>query len=164
MTTFKYAAKGPGGKTVEGTITAADRNEVAAELRKQNLVATKIEESTSGPKKNTGPTGLLGMVKKPSASRTDLVMFTRQLATMVGSGLALDLASELVRGRGAHHFGHRLDAAEALADLRGEVTEEDERLDEPERDERRHVERELARDAALLELAHVLARRIVERQ
>ena len=45
MTIFKYAAKGPGGKTVEGTITAADRNEVAAELRKQNLVATRIEET-----------------------------------------------------------------------------------------------------------------------
>ena len=33
MTTFKYAAKGPGGKTVEGTINATDKTEAVAELR-----------------------------------------------------------------------------------------------------------------------------------
>ena len=37
MTTFKYAAKGPGGKTVEGTINANDRNEAVAELREGRL-------------------------------------------------------------------------------------------------------------------------------
>ena len=41
MTTFKYAAKDPGGKTVEGTIDAADREEVLNELRGQNLVVMK---------------------------------------------------------------------------------------------------------------------------
>ena len=89
MSTFKYAAKGPGGKTVEGTINAADRNEAVAELRRQNLVVMKVEETGSpakgaqkGPKKSLFGGG-------PSATKNDLVLFTRQLSTMVGAGLAL---------------------------------------------------------------------------
>ena len=45
MSTFKYAAKGPGGKTVEGTIDAPDRNKAVAELRKQHLVVMRVEKS-----------------------------------------------------------------------------------------------------------------------
>lgn len=121
MTTFKYAAKGPGGKTVEGTITAADRNEVAAELRKQNLVATRIEESgATVHKKPAGPPGFLGMVKKPSASRTDLVMFTRQLSTMVGSGLALLEALEVL-GEQADSIGMKLCCQKLVSEVRSGV-------------------------------------------
>ena len=45
MITFKYAAKDPAGKTIEGTIQANDRNEVVAELRKKNLVAMRVDEA-----------------------------------------------------------------------------------------------------------------------
>lgn len=90
MTTFKYAAKGPGGKTVEGTINAADKTEAVAELRKQNLVVVRVDEAGAKEtkKKASGPkTGLF----KPKAkcSRNELVIFTRQLSTMIGAGLAL---------------------------------------------------------------------------
>lgn len=91
MSTFKYAAKGPGGKTVEGTVDAADRNEAVAELRKQNLVVIRVEQA-GGNSKAARPAG----AKKtsffsagPSASKNELVLFTRQLSTMVGAGLAL---------------------------------------------------------------------------
>jgi type IV pilus assembly protein PilC len=123
MTTFKYAAKGPGGKTVEGTITAADRNEVAAELRKQNLVAMRIEESSASAaafKKPGGQPGFLGMVKRPSASRTDLVMFTRQLSTMVGSGLALLEALEVL-GEQADSVGMKLCCQKLVSEVRSGV-------------------------------------------
>jgi len=121
VTIFKYAAKGPGGKTVEGTITAADRNEVAAELRKQNLVATRIEETGGGRKKpDAGATGLLGRIKRPSASRTDLVMFTRQLATMVGSGLALLEALEVL-GEQAESVGMKLTCQRLVSEVRSGV-------------------------------------------
>jgi type IV pilus assembly protein PilC len=90
VTNFKYAAKGPGGKTVEGTINAADKTEAVAELRKQNLVVVRVDEAgLKEPKKKAAPVkrGLF----KPSAkcSRVELVIFTRQLSTMVGAGLAL---------------------------------------------------------------------------
>jgi type IV pilus assembly protein PilC len=121
VTTFKYAAKGPGGKTVEGTINAADRSEVAAELRKQNLVALKIEESGESVRKRPpGPKNFLGVLKKPSASRTDLVMFTRQLATMVGSGLALLEALEVL-GEQAEASGLKMTCERLVAEVRAGV-------------------------------------------
>ena len=123
MSTFKYAAKGPGGKTVEGTINAADKSEVAAELRKQNLVLLKLEEAGSGAKRKASsavPGGFSLLQRKPSASRQDLVMFTRQLATMVGSGLALLEALEVL-GEQAESTGLRLTCQKLISEVRAGV-------------------------------------------
>ncbi len=94
VTTFKYAAKGPGGKTVEGTINASDKSEAVAELRKQNLVVVRVDETSGGSKdsakakaKSGGGSGFFK--KGPGGSRAEVVIFTRQLATMIGAGLAL---------------------------------------------------------------------------
>jgi len=90
VSTFKYAAKGPGGKTVEGTIDAADRNEAVAELRKQNLVVMRVEQSGATTKSTRAGGGKRSLFSAgPSASKNELVLFTRQLSTMVGAGLAL---------------------------------------------------------------------------
>ena len=123
MSTFKYAAKGPGGKTVEGTINAADKSEVAAELRKQNLVLLKLEEAGAGAKRkasSAAPGGFSLLQRKPSASRTDLVMFTRQLATMVGSGLALLEALEVL-GEQAESAGLKLTCQKLVSEVRAGV-------------------------------------------
>ena len=119
MTTFKYAAKAPGGKTVEGTMNAADKSEVAAELKKQNLVLVKLEEA-GGKKKKAGGAGLNLPGRQPSASRTDLVMFTRQLATMVGSGLALLEALEVL-GDQAESKGMKLTCQRLVSEVRAGV-------------------------------------------
>ncbi len=118
MTTFKYAAKAPGGKTVEGTMTAADKSEVAAELKKQNLVLVRLEEASAKKKSAVGGIALPGT--QPSASRTDLVMFTRQLATMVGSGLALLEALEVL-GEQAESKGLKLTCAKLVSEVRAGV-------------------------------------------
>jgi len=122
MTTFKYAAKGPGGKTVEGTINATDRNEVVAELRKQNLVVLKIEETAAARKKKSADPaqGSSLFQRRPSASRTDLVMFTRQLATMIGSGLALLEALEVL-GEQAESAGMKLTCRKLVSEVRAGV-------------------------------------------
>jgi type IV pilus assembly protein PilC len=119
VTTFKYAAKAPGGKTVEGTMNAADKSEVAAELKKQNLVLVKLEEA-GGKKKKAGGAGLNLPGRQPSASRTDLVMFTRQLATMVGSGLALLEALEVL-GDQAESKGMKLTCQRLVSEVRAGV-------------------------------------------
>jgi len=89
VTSFKYAAKGPGGKTVEGQIEAADRSEVLNELRRQNLVVMSIDEVSArrGAGRKAKKISTKGV--KPNANRTELVLFTRQLATMVGAGISL---------------------------------------------------------------------------
>ncbi len=90
MTSFKYAAKAPGGKTVEGTIQAGDKGEALAELRRQNLVVTMVEEQKlRGFQFSLGGKGAGLFAGGPSATKQELVIFTRQLATMVGAGLAL---------------------------------------------------------------------------
>ena len=100
MTSFKYAAKGPGGKTVEGEIEAGDRSEVLSELRRQNLVVMSIDEVSAKKKKGGGLA--LGGKKirtkgvKPNATRIELILFTRQLATMVGAGISLLEALEVL--------------------------------------------------------------------
>jgi type IV pilus assembly protein PilC len=119
VTTFKYAAKGPGGKTVEGTINANDKNEAVAELRKQNLVVVRVDESgatrkTTAPgQKSSGPSR-----RTPRAKRTELVIFTRQLATMVGAGLAL-LESLEVLGEQAESPGMRATCERLVSEVRG---------------------------------------------
>jgi type IV pilus assembly protein PilC len=89
VTSFKYAAKDPGGKTIEGTIDGADRQQVLTELRAKNLVVTSIEEAASGARRPKKYGSVKSGRAKPNASRTERVLFTRQLATMVGAGLAL---------------------------------------------------------------------------
>lgn len=124
MVSYKYTAKGPGGKTVEGTLQANDKNEVVAELRRQNLVVMSVDQASaskglgklslggkkSGDKKKTGG--------KPGGTREEIVMFTRQLATMIGAGLAL-LESLEVLGDQAETPAMRATCAKLSNDVRG---------------------------------------------
>jgi len=89
VTIFKYAAKKAGGQSVEGTIQANDRTEALGELRKQNLVVLKVEQVSDKAAEKTKKSGGGLFSKGAKINKTDLVLFTRQLATMVGAGLAL---------------------------------------------------------------------------
>jgi type IV pilus assembly protein PilC len=88
MGNYRYAAKDATGKTVEDTIQAQDQGEVLAELRRRNLVVLRVEEVAAGKGSSGGMSFSLFKVR-PSANREELVMFTRQLATMVGAGIAI---------------------------------------------------------------------------
>jgi type IV pilus assembly protein PilC len=89
VTSFRYAAKGPGGKTVEGTITAADKQEAVAELRKQDLVVMRVDEASAMRVRSSSSGGSKLSKARASCKKTELVLFTRQLATMINAGLAL---------------------------------------------------------------------------
>lgn len=97
MAEFKYAAKNAGGATVEGTITAENKAEAVAELRKKNLIILKLNEGRGGKipfsrakeqeddKNKRDKSGR----SRAKAKKQEVVIFTRQLATMVGAGLSL---------------------------------------------------------------------------
>jgi type IV pilus assembly protein PilC len=91
MPSFKYVAKDNQGKDITGTIEAENRALVIETLRKSELTIISIEEQK-------------GRLKEAASRKRikldDLVVFSRQLATMVDSGIplvqALDVLSEQI--------------------------------------------------------------------
>jgi type IV pilus assembly protein PilC len=114
MTNWTYKAKDKRGKTVTGKLTAPDRGDAVAELQKKDLVVLQLEKGTGkrGGEKRTKKRA------KPRATRVELVIFTRQLATMVGAGISLLEAIDVLKDQ-AETPGMR-STCETIADqLRG---------------------------------------------
>jgi type IV pilus assembly protein PilC len=84
---FQWSGKTTKGVVETGEITAATKEEVIAQLRKRNITATLVTEK---PKK-AGRLGFGGKVKDK-----DIVVFTRQFATMIDAGLPLVQALEIL--------------------------------------------------------------------
>jgi len=86
MKHYKYHAKNFGGKAVNGTITANDQNEVIGELRKRNLIVLKVR-----PIGEKDGTSLFARMRqpRPSVKKDELVVFTRQMSTMISAGIPL---------------------------------------------------------------------------
>ena len=80
MATFTYTARTATGDIHSGEREARSRDEIASFLRGQRLTPVKIEE---GKKKEGGFTIGTGIATR------DIVIFTRQFATMINSGLPL---------------------------------------------------------------------------
>jgi len=97
MADFKYSAKSAGGATVEGTISAETKAAAVSELRKKNLTIIRLDEDKARRLPfGAGKTTLAGAAEQERAQtakvrvkKQELVIFTRQLATMVGAGLSL---------------------------------------------------------------------------
>jgi type IV pilus assembly protein PilC len=81
MPTFTYSARTATGEMQSGEIAVKDRDEVVGFLRKNRLVPIKIEEKQKAGFEIPG----LGT----GVGTRDIVIFTRQFATMINSGLPL---------------------------------------------------------------------------
>ena len=97
MPNFKYMAKDHSGKTLSGSSEAADRNAIIESLRKQDLVIISVSEEAQGFRMPSFGSG------KAKVKLDDLVVFSRQLATMVDAGIplvgALDILGEQMDNR-----------------------------------------------------------------
>src|ERR1041385_4060075 len=95
MSTFKYVAKDQDAKTITGKIEAGDQNMVIEELRKRKLTIISVEEDK---KASAAAVAKKTTVKQRRVKAEDLVIFTRQLATMIDAGIpiiqALDALQE----------------------------------------------------------------------
>jgi len=98
MANFQYSALDAKGEQTDGMVAAASEAEAIQQLRGQGLYPTQINEEGKGKKsKVAAPTK--GKAKaKPKASKgqlggrvkpKNLMIFTRQLATLIDSGLPL---------------------------------------------------------------------------
>jgi len=92
---FQWSGKTARGIIETGEITAATKEEVIAQLRRRNITPTIIAEKQ---KKSVFKLGVGGSVKDK-----DIVVFTRQFATMIDAGLplvqALDILSTQVENK-----------------------------------------------------------------
>lgn len=81
MPVYKYVVKDQTGKNTAGTIECADRAAVLEKLRNDNLIIISLKEISAGPKKF--------QMRKGKVKIDDIVVFSRQLATMVDAGIPI---------------------------------------------------------------------------
>lgn len=85
MPLYAYKARGSNGAISGGVVEAADQRTAMDRLRSQRLVVLEIRESTPG---------LFDALAKfnpfrPSVQNKDVVLFSRQMSTLVSAGVAL---------------------------------------------------------------------------
>lgn len=84
MAKFSYTAKEKTGKTIKGEIQAGDKEKALQILRQRGLFILKMQEKRGG-----GFSGKKGSKKAASVKLDDLVVFSRQLATLIGAGITI---------------------------------------------------------------------------
>jgi type IV pilus assembly protein PilC len=89
MATFAYVGRNRTGEIQKGEVTAKTREEAAAMLRKQNVLATSLQRKVSSI--NIEIPGLGAQV-----TSRDVVIFTRQFSTMIDAGLPLVQCLEIL--------------------------------------------------------------------
>ncbi len=121
MPAFEYIALDKQGKKRKGTLEGDTQRQIRQQLREQDLIPLSVEETSQSHRRKSAI----------RISVTDLALFTRQLATLVRAGLALEEAlraiaeqteksrtkSLLLAVRSRILEGHSL--AEGLADYPG---------------------------------------------
>ena len=86
MAKFVFEARGPGGRDFRGEIEAANEAEARIKLRAQRLMPTRLSgQAAAAPAKKKGGAKI---------NSKDLQIFTRQLATLLSSGVPIMQAME----------------------------------------------------------------------
>jgi type IV pilus assembly protein PilC len=80
MPLYEYTARNPSGQIQKGQVDVASKEDVTAYLRKQRMALVSVREAPKPIRFNMGP-------KK--VKTRDIVIFTRQFATMINAGLPL---------------------------------------------------------------------------
>ena len=98
MPNFKYTAKDDSGKTVSGIFEAADYAVAIDMLRKRGLVIVSVKEAAARLKISG-----ISFGNRKKVKTDDLVVFSRQLATMVDAGIplvgALDILGDQIENK-----------------------------------------------------------------
>ncbi|MDP2653787.1 MAG: type II secretion system F family protein [Candidatus Omnitrophota bacterium] len=97
MATFKYVAKDASARNVNGKIAAEDQQTAIDQLRKKNLTVISV-----APVKEAALSKMSFARKKVKAD--DLVMFARQLATMVEAGIPILQALDALQEQTSHTY------------------------------------------------------------
>lgn len=110
MPAFKYIARGADGKRVDGTLEAADRQSALKILQQAGQSPLSLEQTSAKavpglPKKRFKFES--GLKKKTNMGARDMLLFSREMADLLSSGMTL--------GKGLHTLAQRKgDDAKAL--------------------------------------------------
>ncbi len=132
MPNFKYSAVGTDGRTIRGTLDAPSQGDCLEELRRRSLMPLRVEEKAGGKKARGAPasngaeapaaaataapaagkskhkgggifSGDIGGTKPGVRKKEEIVIFTRQLATMITAGIpileSLEILEEQAQSR-----------------------------------------------------------------
>lgn len=84
MSTFSYKARDRVGKAVTGTLDAPDTNVARVRLGEMGYIPITLKEGKANKEKGTAISFL-----KPKVRPKDIIVFTRQLATLFAAGIPL---------------------------------------------------------------------------
>ncbi|KKR06224.1 MAG: Type IV pilus assembly protein PilC [candidate division WS6 bacterium GW2011_GWF2_39_15] len=112
MKKFKYTAKNLEGKEVAGSIEARSKENVVEILQGKKLIVVKIEDDLGLSWSKLQEINVGGVPIK------DKVIFMRQLATMIGAGLPLTQALEILEAQATNPLFKRT-LSNVLADVQG---------------------------------------------
>lgn len=130
MPTFKYSAVGSDGRTVKGSINAPTQDECVDELRRRQLTPLHVESKRGGssPTSRRRPaadkkggswlTMEIGGSKPGVRKKEEIVLFTRQLSTMISAGIPLLECLEILEEQ-AESRPFTLLVGEVIEDVRG---------------------------------------------
>jgi type IV pilus assembly protein PilC len=96
MAVFNYQAKALNGSAVQGQVEAVNENEARVKIRANRMIPMKLEMASGGPSATSSSssaikkTGGINFSMGPGKVKPkDLQNFTRQLAVLVGAGVAI---------------------------------------------------------------------------
>jgi len=89
-TTFKWTGKTPKGTVQQGELTAETREDVIGSLRKQGIIPTIVAEKKSTAFK------FEGFSRSPRVKDKDIIVFTRQFASMYNAGIPIVQSLEIM--------------------------------------------------------------------
>ncbi len=108
MPSFQYLARDRAGKQVRGTLAGADERAVREQLRRKDLFVTTITEQKQAASAGGGA--------RKKVSLPDMVVMSRQLATLVRAGLPLIDSLHTLAGQTTN-----VTLKQALVDIRTDV-------------------------------------------
>ncbi|MEE8107419.1 MAG: type II secretion system F family protein [Planctomycetota bacterium] len=114
MPAFKFTARASTGKTESGTLSGRSQADVVSDLRKRGLVVLKIKETSAKGKGKKG--GIFA--PRPGATTAQVVIFTRQLSTMISAGVPLLESLEVLQEQ-ADTPGFRIVLDSVIESVRG---------------------------------------------
>ncbi|HQX25536.1 MAG TPA: type II secretion system inner membrane protein GspF [Pseudomonadota bacterium] len=91
MALFRYKAVASTGETIEGQMEASSREEVIGRLQEGGNIPIEAREAAAG-----AGSGLSALFRRADLNQGEIVVFTQQLAVLLGAGQPLDRALQIL--------------------------------------------------------------------